>query len=55
VSSVAILNRRASGSIVIPYYDVTRDGQKFLLNTIVETEPNAPLTVMVNWAAGVKK
>jgi len=36
-------------------YAVTADGQRFLINTIVDTEPNAPLTVVVNWAAGVKK
>jgi serine/threonine protein kinase/Tol biopolymer transport system component len=36
-------------------YAVTADGQRFLINTVVETEPNAPLTVVVNWAAGVKK
>jgi hypothetical protein len=34
---------------------VTGDGQRFLINTVVETEPNAPLTVVVNWTAGVKK
>jgi Tol biopolymer transport system component len=36
-------------------YAVTGDGQRFLINTVVETEPNAPLTVWVNWAAGVKR
>jgi hypothetical protein len=36
-------------------YAVTADGQCFLINAVVETEPNAPLTVVVNWAAGVKK
>jgi hypothetical protein len=36
-------------------YDVTADGQRFLINAVVETEPNAPLTVVVNWAAGMKK
>jgi Tol biopolymer transport system component len=46
---------RAGGNIVTPYYDVTRDGQKFLLSTIVETVPNAPLTVWVNWPTGVKR
>jgi len=46
---------RAGGNIVTPYYDVTRDGQRFLLSTIVESEPNAPLTVVVNWAAGAPK
>jgi Tol biopolymer transport system component len=36
-------------------YAVTGDGQRFLINAVVETEPNAPLTVVVNWASGVKK
>jgi len=36
-------------------YAVTADGQRFLINAVVETEPNAPLTMWVNWAAGVKK
>jgi serine/threonine protein kinase/Tol biopolymer transport system component len=36
-------------------YAVTADGQRFLINAAVETEPNAPLTVVVNWAAGVKR
>jgi eukaryotic-like serine/threonine-protein kinase len=36
-------------------YAVTADGQRFLITEIVDTEPNAPLTVMTNWTAGVKK
>jgi eukaryotic-like serine/threonine-protein kinase len=36
-------------------YAVTADGQRFLINAVVDTEPNAPLTVVVNWAAEVKK
>ncbi len=36
-------------------YAVTRDGQRFLINAVVETEPNAPLTVWVNWAAKAPK
>jgi hypothetical protein len=36
-------------------YAVTADGQRFLINAVVDTEPNAPLTVMVNWTAGLKK
>jgi eukaryotic-like serine/threonine-protein kinase len=46
---------RAGGFLTTPYYSVTRDGQRFLLSTIVETVSNAPLTMMVNWTAGVKK
>ncbi|MFN0120174.1 MAG: protein kinase domain-containing protein, partial [Blastocatellia bacterium] len=36
-------------------YTVTGDGQRFLVNAIVDAEPRAPLTVVVNWAAGMKK
>src|SRR5215510_4812218 len=39
----------------LPPYAVTADGQRFLINTVVETEPNAPLTVVANWAAEIKK
>src|SRR5262245_44020881 len=31
-------------------YAVTGDGQRFLINEMVVTAPNAPLTVVVNWA-----
>src|SRR5262245_8600451 len=36
-------------------YTVARDGQRFLINAVVEMEPNAPMTVWVNWAAGLKR
>jgi len=36
-------------------YAATADGRRFLLNAVVETEPNARLTVVVNWAAGLKR
>jgi hypothetical protein len=36
-------------------YDVTRDGQKFLLNVPVEDAPTPPITVVLNWTAGLKK
>ncbi len=36
-------------------YAVSADGQRFLLNTVVD-QPNAPpLTVVLNWAAALKK
>jgi Tol biopolymer transport system component len=35
-------------------YTVTADGQRFLIIATV-VEPNAPLTVVVNWAAGAPK
>jgi len=33
-------------------YAVTADGQRFLLNTPVEESASAPITVVLNWAAG---
>jgi hypothetical protein len=36
-------------------YAVTADGQRFLINEVVGTESNAPLTVWTNWTAGMKK
>jgi serine/threonine protein kinase/Tol biopolymer transport system component len=35
-------------------YDVTRDGQRFLVTSPVESA-DTPITVVVNWAAGIKK
>jgi eukaryotic-like serine/threonine-protein kinase len=52
---VALFEFRAGGNLIVPYYSVTSDGQRFLLSTIVETETNTPLTVVVNWTVGVKK
>ncbi len=52
---VALFEFRASGHSITPHYSVTRDGQRFLLSTIVETVPNAPLTVVTNWTAQVKR
>ena len=42
------------GSIPIDT-SVTADGQRFLLNAIVDTESAAPLTVVVNWTTGMQK
>jgi eukaryotic-like serine/threonine-protein kinase len=36
-------------------YDVTRDGQRFLLNVPVEEAASLPITVMINWTATLKK
>jgi serine/threonine protein kinase/Tol biopolymer transport system component len=52
---VPLFEFRAGGGVLAPYYAVTRDGQRFLLSMLGETEPNAPLTVVVNWTAEVKR
>ena len=36
-------------------YDVTADGQRFLVNTSVEQKVSSPITVVLNWTAGLKK
>jgi Tol biopolymer transport system component len=36
-------------------YAVTGDGQRFLLNATMETEMSAPLTVVFNWTADIKR
>jgi serine/threonine protein kinase len=44
--------RSGSTTIVtLPPYTVTADGQRFLINSIVETQPSAPLTLMINWGS----
>jgi hypothetical protein len=48
----ALFEFRAGTFQTFAPYAVTADGQRFLINAVVETEPNAPLTVVVNWAAG---
>jgi serine/threonine protein kinase/Tol biopolymer transport system component len=52
---VALFEYRSAGLPNQPYYSVASDGQRFLLNAIVETETNSPLTVLVNWMVGLKK
>jgi len=51
---VALFEFRAGGNLITPYYAVSADGKRFLLSTIVETAAGAPLTVVVNWTAGMK-
>ena len=36
-------------------YDVSADGQRFLVNTRVGQPDPEPITVVVNWVAGLKK
>jgi Tol biopolymer transport system component len=36
-------------------YDVTRDGQRFLLNSLIEDSVPSPITVVLNWTSALKK
>ena len=40
----------ASAVFYIPTYDVTADGQRFLINTAIESEGPPAMTVVMNWA-----
>ena len=40
---------------IVPSYGVTRGGERFLLSAIVETDPRAPLSIVQNWTAGVRR
>ena len=35
-------------------YDVTRGGQRFIVNTSLENDRVSPITVIVNWPAALK-
>ena len=35
-------------------YTASRDGQRFLINTMLGEETNRPITIVLNWAAGKK-
>jgi serine/threonine protein kinase/Tol biopolymer transport system component len=36
-------------------YDVSADGQRFLVNAVVEAAAQAPITLVVNWAAALRQ
>lgn len=52
---LALFAYRSGGLPDQPYYAADPDGQRFLLNAIVEAETNSPLTVLVNWMSEGKK
>ncbi len=37
------------------YYAVTADGQRFLLNNLVEEAAHTPISVVLNWTSGLKR
>jgi hypothetical protein len=39
---------------VIDPYDVSKDGQRFLVITPAETQQSSVMTVVVNWSAGLR-
>jgi len=39
----------------VSQYDVTRDGNRFLVDSVITDETSAPLNLVVNWTAELKK
>jgi hypothetical protein len=54
-ATVSLFEFRAGTVPGFAPYAVTGDGQRFLVNAIVESEANAPLTVIVNWMEQLKR
>ena len=45
-----------TGSFLGPHvYDVTRDGQRFLFVQPIQSHGVEPLTLLINWQAGLRK
>ncbi len=38
-----------------PFYDVSPDGKRFLINEIAEEPGQKPITLVSNWTAGLRK
>jgi hypothetical protein len=52
-SPVPLFATRVGGALSYPFnwhYDVSPDGQRLLMNTIIEEAPS-PITVILNWKA----
>ncbi len=51
-----LFDARVSGLTDVRFhYAVSRDGQRFLVNSLSEGEGTSPITVVLNWTAGLKK
>ena len=48
-----MLNGPNPGTGFRAQYDVTRDGQRFLINVPLEETASSPITVVVNWQAAL--
>jgi eukaryotic-like serine/threonine-protein kinase len=51
----ALFGFRSASIVTVAPYAASADGQRFLLNTVVDESGNAPLTVVLNWTAGLKQ
>jgi hypothetical protein len=49
------MHQRPQVSLGAYPYDVSADGQRFLVNTFVEETTSTAITLFVNWPAQLKK
>jgi hypothetical protein len=47
--------RETSSTSEQQFYDVSRDGQRFLINTEAKQTEVEPMTIVLNWAAKLNK
>ncbi|MGQ0762503.1 MAG: protein kinase domain-containing protein [Acidobacteriota bacterium] len=47
--------RSGNGLITVAPYSASADGKRFLLNTLVDESGGAPLTIVLNWTADLKR
>jgi Tol biopolymer transport system component len=53
-SPIPLFATRVGGALPFPFrqqYVVSSDGQRFLMNTLADEAPSAPITVILNWKA----
>ncbi len=49
-----IKGSRLTSSLALTQYDVSADGQRFLVNTLVEELDTTPITLVLNWFEELK-
>ena len=55
IGEARLLFRLSAPLLPRALYDVSADGQRFLVNTVGEQGPPPPITLVVNWPALLKK
>ena len=50
-----VTRTRMSDFLEPTQHDVSADGQRFLVNTLVEEEGTTPITLVLNWLEGLKR
>jgi hypothetical protein len=52
---VAHLLFQTQAEFFLPIFDVSPDGRRFIIVTTMPQKSRSPITVVVNWDAGLKK